>query len=60
MEEKCIDDKAQENEEKYLAIFETAANLITSVDEKGIIIDCNNQIEKILGYTRDEIMNEKS
>lgn len=55
-----MDDKAQENEEKYLAIFETAANLITSVDEKGIIIDCNNQIEKILGYTRNEIMNEKS
>lgn len=47
-----------ESEEKYKAIFETAANLITSVDRQGNIVDCNNRIEEVLGYTRDEIIGQ--
>ncbi len=43
-------------EENYRTIFETAANLIAVVDNKGIILDCNGRIEEMLGYTREEIV----
>ncbi|MBD3346711.1 MAG: PAS domain S-box protein [Chitinivibrionales bacterium] len=41
---------------KYKGIFETAPNLITSVDEQGIIVECNSCVEKVLGYHREEII----
>ncbi|RNI15735.1 PAS domain S-box protein [Methanohalophilus sp. RSK] len=45
--------KAKEDDS---SIFETAANLVTSVDADGIIVDCNNQVHNILGYKREEII----
>ncbi len=48
----------RESEEKYRSIFETAANLITSVNEKGIIVECNNRTREVLGYERDEIIGQ--
>jgi PAS domain S-box-containing protein len=46
----------EKSEQRYRSIFETAANLITSVDSKGTIVDCNNQIKNFLGYEKDEII----
>ncbi len=46
------------SEDKYRLIFETAANLITSVDSEGTLVDCNNRIEKVLGYKREEIIGQ--
>ena len=48
----------RKSEEKYRSIFETAANLITSVNEKGIIVECNNRTREVLGYERDEIIGQ--
>jgi len=42
--------------ELYQSIFDTAANLITSVDENGIIVDCNSRIKRVLGYSKKEII----
>jgi len=39
-------------------VFETAANLITSVDEQGIIVDCNGRSQDVLGYARAELIGE--
>ncbi len=47
-----------ESEEKYRSIFETAANLITSVNTEGIIVDCNRRINEFLGYTRRDIIGQ--
>ena len=44
------------SEENYRSIFETAANLIAVVDKKGIIVDCNSQIQTVLGYAREEVI----
>ncbi|GEM_PF-1413013 len=44
------------SEENYRSIFESAANLIATVDKKGKIIDCNGKIEEVLGYIREEVM----
>jgi len=44
------------SEENYRSIFESAANLIATVDKKGKIIDCNRKIEEVLGYNREEVV----
>lgn len=48
----------RQSEERYRTIFDTAANLITSVDTEGIIVDCNARISTFLGYTREEIIGQ--
>ncbi|WP_157197254.1 PAS domain S-box protein [Methanohalobium evestigatum] len=48
----------EKSEERYRSIFETAASLITSVDENGTIVDCNNQIKNILGYEKEEVIGQ--
>ncbi len=53
---KLAEQKLIQSEEKYRLIFETAANLITSVDKDGIIVDCNERINEILGYEKNEII----
>ncbi|OJH49490.1 multi-sensor signal transduction histidine kinase [Methanohalophilus portucalensis FDF-1] len=49
-------EQALKAKEDYRSIFDTAANLITSVDADGIIVDCNNQVQNFMGYKREEII----
>lgn len=49
-------EQALKAKEDYRSIFDTAANLITSVDADGIIVDCNNQVQNFLGYKREQII----
>ncbi len=53
---KHAEDKLKRSEERYRSIFESAANLITSIDSEGIIVDCNDRINAFLGYTKKEII----
>ena len=46
------------SEHNYLSIFESVANLIATIDKKGIIIDCNAKIRDVLGYEKDEIIGK--
>ncbi len=46
------------SEARYRSIFETAACLITSVDEQGVLVDCNERIEQVLGYQRHEVLGQ--
>jgi PAS domain S-box-containing protein len=48
--------KVKENLEKYLFLFEQAADGILIGNEKGIIIDANPSICKMSGYSRNEIL----
>ena len=57
-ERKRAEEALSASEEKYRSIVETAASLITSVNKKGIIVDCNPQIEEFLGYTKEEIIGQ--
>jgi len=47
-----------EAEQKSQSVFKTAANLIISLNENGIIIDCNSRIINILGYAPNQLMGE--
>ena len=57
-ERKRAEQSLRASEEKYRSIFETAANLITSVNRDGVFVDCNGRVKDILGYERDEIIGE--
>ncbi len=59
-EEKLIQaqNALKESEEKYRSIFDNAANLITSIDKKGIVVDCNSRITQMLGYEPHEIIGQ--
>ncbi len=57
-ENKRAEEALRASEEKFRSIFDTAPNLITSVNEKGIIVDCNRRILDILGYQKEEIIGQ--
>ncbi|MFC2084208.1 PAS domain S-box protein [Bacteroidota bacterium] len=48
----------EKSEERYRSIFRTAANLIASIDKKGIIVDYNNKAKKVLGYEDKELIGK--
>lgn len=53
---KHAEEAIKASEKKFRSIFETAANLITSVNEQGIIVDCNDRVREFLGYEKEEIL----
>ncbi len=57
-ERNLIQKELRLNEERYRSIFETAANLITSVNRNGIVHDCNCRIKNILHYEREEVIGQ--
>ncbi len=44
-----------ENEKKFRGIFETAPNLLITLDRSLTILDCNERIQQMLGYSREEV-----
>jgi PAS domain S-box-containing protein len=54
-ERKRMETILRRSEEMYRSVFESAANLIISVDRDGTILDCNNRSQEILGYSPKEI-----
>ncbi|HEY90884.1 MAG TPA: PAS domain S-box protein [Dehalococcoidia bacterium] len=57
-ERKLAEEALKESEEQYHLIFDTAANLITSIDRQGTIIECNARVYPVLGYTHDELIGQ--
>ncbi len=57
-ERKAAEEAIRASEKKLRSIFETAANLITSVNEQGIIVDCNDRVREFLGYEKEEILDQ--
>ncbi len=45
-------------EEKYRSIFRVAADLILTVDRRGVILDCNDRSKTMLGYEPEEIIGQ--
>jgi PAS domain S-box-containing protein len=46
----------KESEEKYRDLYDRAPDMYHSINEKGIIIDCNETEAKMLGYRKKEII----
>ena len=57
-ERKRIEKALRQSEENYRLMFEAASSLIISVNKEGIIIDCNNRVQQVLGYVSGEIIGQ--
>ena len=55
-ERKRIEEGLRMSEEGYRSVFESAANMIVSVDRTATIIDCNTRSEEMLGYKAGELV----
>ncbi len=55
-EHKKAELELSKSNERYQKLFETAANLIISVDRQGQIVDCNERIYNVLGYTKKAVI----
>jgi PAS domain S-box-containing protein len=45
-------------EKKYRSLYEYAPDLLRSISEDGIILDCNDNYANSLGYTKDEVIGK--
>ncbi len=52
-------EKAEENEEKFKSIFDFSPQPISITDLSGTIIEANNKLCEISGYTKDELIGNK-
>ncbi len=46
----------KESKEKYRDLYDNAPDMYHSLDNEGIVIDCNDTEAKMLGYGKDEII----
>ena len=56
---KTAEERLTRNEAKFRHIFDTAPNLIISINREGIIVDCNSRSREVLGYERRELVGER-
>jgi|GEM_PF-3395528 len=59
-ERKDMEKQLKESEEKYRALLEYASDAILIVDFKGNFLDVNKRAEKLLGYTKEELLSMHS
>lgn len=48
-----------ENEKKYRDLYENAPIAYFSMDPDGVILKCNNNMQKLSGYDKEELMGRK-
>ena len=56
---KIAEQKLKESEKRYRNLFESMPYVIVLINQKGIIIDCNPAIEKLLGYDKKEVIGKE-
>lgn len=55
---KKAEDALRESEGKFREIFENVNDEIVYLDQNGTIVDLNDRIEDMFGYTRDELVGK--
>ena len=58
-ERKRAEEAFKTSEERYRGLYESSRDGIISVDMDGNIIECNQSLADILGYTKDELSRSK-
>ena len=51
--------RLQESEMKYRELFENSPYPILIFNKNGFVVDCNSGLEKLIGYTKEELINQK-
>lgn len=57
IEHKAYARNLAESEARYRVLFEQSTDIILISDERGRYIDANPQAEKLIGYSRDELLH---
>ncbi len=57
-ERKQMEETIRKSEERYRTIFESANDIIILMDKKGKIIDINQNIIKLGGYSREQLVGK--
>jgi PAS domain S-box-containing protein len=57
-ERKRVEETLQESEERYRTIFESVNDAIIRLSKSGKIIDINDRVTDIFGYTRDDVIGK--
>jgi PAS domain S-box-containing protein len=55
---KKVEEALRESENRYRGLFEKSSASITLVDTNGIVIDCNESTEKMIGFSKKEIIGK--
>ncbi len=56
---KLLEDKLEESEKKYFAIFDNIPNPVFVLDADTLeILDCNESVQVVYGYTKNEIIKK--
>ena len=58
-EQRDTDEQLQESIARTQAILEAAVNGIITIDESGVIQSVNSAIDRMFGYTKDEILGRR-
>jgi PAS domain S-box-containing protein len=58
-ERKLADKALHESETRYRTLFEKSPASVTLVDMSGNVADCNEATERLVGYSKDEIVGEQ-
>jgi histidine kinase len=57
-QKKLLEEEIRKSEEKYRYIFNNIPNPIFVLDQKSLkILDCNDMVTSIYGYTKEELIN---
>jgi PAS domain S-box-containing protein len=56
---KKAQEKLRESEEKYRFLFQNSPFSILLIETSGKIVECNPSIEKLIGYTKEELIGKK-
>ncbi|UUX91539.1 PAS domain S-box protein [Methanoplanus endosymbiosus] len=54
-EQKVVEEKLKESEEKFRAVSETAIDAICMMDDSGAVVFWNKAAEEMFGYTSDDV-----
>jgi two-component system cell cycle sensor histidine kinase/response regulator CckA len=56
---KVAEETLRQSEEKYRDLYDHAPDMYHTLDEQGIIIDCNETEARMLGYEKDELIGKQ-
>jgi len=56
-ERRLTEEALKESEERFRQLFEQSVDAVFVHDERGRLVDCNSQACRLLGYTREELLD---